>query len=76
VFPISLSVSPIREDGVVVGASVILRDLTQQEHAAQYARSLIEAALDPLMMIGLDGSISDLNEAAVRQVHRDHRELT
>ena len=66
VFPVSLTVSPIRDaDGTIVGTSVIHRDLTALEHAAQYARSLIEASLDPLMTISPEGRIDDLNEATV-----------
>lgn len=77
VFPVSITVSPIRdENGAPVGASVILRDRTEQEHAAQYARSLIEAALDPLIMVGPDGSISDLNEAAVKIIGLSRDELS
>ena len=76
VFLVSITVSPIRDEfGAPAGASVILRDLTEQEHAAQYARSLVEAAMDPLMMIGLDGSISDLNEAAVKIIGLARDEL-
>jgi len=66
VFPISLTVSPIRDDGTFVGASVICRDMTEQQHVAQYARSLIEAALDPLMTISPEGKINDVNEATVK----------
>ncbi len=67
VFPVLVTVSPIRDaDGGIVGASVIVRDLTEQEHAAQYARSLIEASLDPLMTISDDGKINDVNEATVK----------
>jgi PAS domain S-box-containing protein len=66
VFPVSLTVSPIRDaDGQVVGTSVIHRDMTEQEHAAQYARSLIEATLDPLVTISPEGEITDVNEATV-----------
>jgi PAS domain S-box-containing protein len=35
-------------------------------HAGIYNRSLIEASLDPLVTIGADGSIRDVNEATVR----------
>jgi len=35
----------------IVGTSVIHRDMTELEHAALYARSLIEAGLDPLATI-------------------------
>src|SRR5680860_1241562 len=64
VFPVSLTVSPIRDaDGTIVGTSVIHRDMTEPEHAAQYARSLIEAGLDPLATITPEGKITDVNEA-------------
>ena len=67
VFPVSLTVSPIRaEDGEIVGASVICRDMTDMEHAARYARSLIEAALDPMMTISPDGKIDDVNAATTK----------
>ncbi|HEX7536753.1 MAG TPA: PAS domain S-box protein [Dermatophilaceae bacterium] len=66
-FPVSLTVSPIRDgDGAVVGASVICRDVTDVKRAAQYARGLIEADPDPLGMISPDGTITDVNEATVR----------
>ena len=44
---------------------MIHRDRTEQEHAAQYARSLAEAALDPLVTISAEGKITDVNEATV-----------
>jgi PAS domain S-box-containing protein len=67
VVPVSLTVSPIRgADGAVVGASTIARDLTEQEHAALYARSLIETDLDPLVTINREGKISDVNEATIK----------
>jgi PAS domain S-box-containing protein len=34
--------------------------------ASAYSRSLIEASLDPLVTIGADGKITDVNEATVR----------
>ena len=67
VVPVSLTVSPIRDtDGAVVGASVICRDVTELKHAARYTRSLIEAALDPLVAISPEGKITDVNEATVK----------
>ena len=67
VFPVSLTISPIRDDnGAVVAASVICRDITELKHAALYARSLIEAALDPLVTISPEGKITDVNEATVK----------
>ncbi|HTP17570.1 MAG TPA: PAS domain S-box protein [Streptosporangiaceae bacterium] len=38
-------------------------DITAQEKASQYARSLIEASLDPIVTISPDGTITDLNAA-------------
>ncbi len=67
VFPVSITVSPIRDaDGAIVGSSVIHRDVTELKHAAQYARSLIEAGLDPLVTISPGGKIDDVNEATVK----------
>ena len=66
-FPASLTISPMRNSsGAVVGASVIYRDVTTLKHAARYARSLIEASLDPLETISPEGKITDVNEAAVK----------
>jgi len=36
----------------------------------QYTRSLIEAALDPLVTISVDGKITDVNEATVKAIGR------
>ena len=67
VFPVSLTFSPIPgQDGAIIGASVICRDITDKEHAARYARSLIEAALDPMVTISPDGRIDDVNEATTK----------
>jgi len=66
-FPVAVSVSAIRdEDGAIVGASAVCRDLTDQVRAARYARSLIEAFLDPMVTIGPEGRIDDVNEATVQ----------
>jgi PAS domain S-box-containing protein len=76
VFPVLRSLSPIHGlDGGVVGISAICRDMTEQEHAALYARSLIEASMDPMMMVGPDGTINDLNEAAVKITGVSREEL-
>jgi PAS domain S-box-containing protein len=37
-----------------------------QRTASAYARSLIEASLDPLMAISLEGKITDVNEATIK----------
>ncbi|TAK29543.1 MAG: PAS domain S-box protein [Chloroflexota bacterium] len=50
----------------VLGVFAAARDVTAQRQAAQYARSLIEASLDPLVTISPEGKITDVNEATVR----------
>ncbi len=52
--------------GNVLGVFAAARDITAQKQASQYARSLIEASLDPLVTISADGKITDVNEATVK----------
>jgi len=66
VFPVSVTVSPIRdENGTVIGASKIAHDLTRQMEASELARSMIEASLDTLVTISTEGKITGVNEAMV-----------
>jgi PAS domain S-box-containing protein len=75
-FPVSLTVSPIRDcDGEVIGASVIARDLTQRTRAVDAARSMIEASLDFMFAIGSQGTITDANEPAVNVTGVSREEL-
>src|SRR5450631_1217944 len=67
VFPVLLTVSPIRDaDGVVVGASSITRDMTKEKEAFDAARSMIESSLDALVAISAEGLITDANVATVK----------
>lgn len=45
-------------------------------HDSQYARSLIEASLDPLVTISTEGKITDMNEATVNIIGMTRKELT
>ncbi len=54
------------EKGEVLGVFAAARDVTEQKKASQYARSLIEASLDPLVTISPEGKITDVNEASVK----------
>jgi PAS domain S-box-containing protein len=64
-------VQPVREsDGIVGGIVLSLINVTERVQsqaalrtASWYARSLIEASLDPLVTISADGKIMDINEA-------------
>jgi len=70
---VSLTMSPILgPDGSLIGVSSIARDITERRRAdeklraaSQYARSLIEASLDPLVTISPEGKITDVNEATI-----------
>src|SRR5690242_16996112 len=48
--------------GNPVGFLLMSKDITNEIRMAQYARSLIEASLDPLVTISPDGKITDVNE--------------
>jgi PAS domain S-box-containing protein len=67
VVDVLVTVSPVRnEEGKLIGLSAIDRDITFFKQASQYARSLIEASLDPLVTISADGKITDVNEATIK----------
>ncbi|MHB1190545.1 MAG: MEDS domain-containing protein [Armatimonadota bacterium] len=78
---VSLTISPIKDAaGRIVGSSTIAREITEQKLAEEalraaslYARSLIEASLDPLVTISREGKITDVNHATelVTGVPRD-----
>jgi PAS domain S-box-containing protein len=77
IIDVSLSISPLMDEGgTIIGATTIARDVTAEvatrrmaeerlNTASQYARSLIESSLDPLVTISADGKITDVNEATV-----------
>ncbi len=55
-----------RDDGGnVLGVFAAARDVTAQKEASRYARSLVEASLDPLVAISAEGKITDVNQASV-----------
>ncbi len=63
-------------------ATTALRDLSARlqaekkaREAAAYNRSLLEASLDPLMVIGISGKIADVNEAAEKITGKSRAEL-
>jgi two-component system sensor kinase FixL len=71
---ISLTVSPIRDvSGAVVGASTIARDITlkntrlrQLAESEERLRSIVEAAVDGIVVIDARGSIEGFNPGAER----------
>lgn len=53
------------DKGNVLGVFAAARDITAQKMLSNYSLSLIEATLDPLVTISIDGKITDMNEAKV-----------
>ena len=66
-FPAVVSVTALRDaQDVIIGYLLIGTDNTARKHASQYARSLIEASLDPLVTISAEGKITDVNEGSIQ----------
>ena len=64
VIPTSLNASALRdEDGNVIGAIGVLRDMRELDKARAYAESLIKNAPDPVFVSDLEGKILQANEA-------------
>jgi PAS domain S-box-containing protein len=63
-------------NGDVLGVFAAARDATLQKQASRYARSLIEASLDPLVTISPEGKITDVNEATAKVTGVARAELT
>ncbi len=64
VIPTSLNASALRdEDGNVIGAIGVLRDMRELDKARAYAESLIENAPDPVFVSDLEGKILQTNDA-------------
>ena len=60
-------------DGHPIGFLLMSNDISEKMRAeeqlrtaSQYARSLLEASADPLVMISREGKITDVNEATIR----------
>jgi len=75
-FPAVLSVTALRDDqGGVIGYLLIATDNTARLQASRYARSLLEASLDPLVTISPDGKITDVNEGSIKATGAARAEL-
>ncbi|MFZ0796254.1 MAG: PAS domain S-box protein [Terriglobales bacterium] len=67
----SVVITPMYDDaGALRGFSKVARDITERKRAdeeirqaSRYARSLLEASLDPLVTINREGKITDVNRA-------------
>jgi PAS domain S-box-containing protein len=70
------------ESGAIQGIFAAARDITERKKAEEklrstslYTRSLIEASLDPLVTISVDGKITDVNNATEEVTGRSREEL-
>jgi PAS domain S-box-containing protein len=80
---VSITISPIYDTlGNLIAISTISRDITENKKAAKklelankYNRSLLEASLDPLVTIGADGKITDVNHSTKTVTGRNGNEL-
>lgn len=52
--------------GTILKVCATMRDFTKEKQISHYARSLLEASLDPLLTISPDGKITDVNEATIK----------
>jgi PAS domain S-box-containing protein len=52
--------------GQVQGVFAAARDITETKKASLYSRTLIEASLDPFVMMNPEGKITDVNEATIK----------
>src|SRR5882672_2091301 len=66
-FTARLVITPRRDpSGKPTGFLLISKDISDEIRLTQYARSLIEASVDPLVTISPEGKITDVNEATVK----------
>jgi PAS domain S-box-containing protein len=78
-----VSSSPVRDaKGCPIYTIAHFQNITERKKAEEivrlsniYNRSLIESSLDPLVTIGLDGKITDVNEATEQVTGYSRREL-
>ena len=64
IIPTSLNASALRDqDGKVIGAIGILRDMRELDKARAYAENLIKNAPDPVFVTDLEGKITLANDA-------------
>lgn len=58
----------VRRDtaGKPIGFLLMSKDISTENHIGQYARNLIDAFLDPLVIINAEGKITDVNEASLK----------
>jgi PAS domain S-box-containing protein len=73
-FPVDISLNHFETiEGMFVSAAIRL--VSSEKQASQYARSLLEATIDPLVTINAEGRITDVNEAMVKATDQSRLQL-
>ena len=76
-FTARLVITPRRDpSGNPTGFLLISKDISDEIRLTQYARSLIEASVDPLVTISPEGKITDVNEATIKVTGASREKLT
>ncbi len=66
-FTARVAITPRHDvSGKPIGFLLISSDFSEEIRLTQYARSLIEASVDPLVTISPEGKITDVNEASIK----------
>jgi PAS domain S-box-containing protein len=63
------------DKGNVLGVVASARDITETKKTSLYSRTLIEASLDPFVMMNPEGKITDVNEATIQVTGRSREKL-
>jgi diguanylate cyclase (GGDEF)-like protein/PAS domain S-box-containing protein len=74
-FPVHLSVTPMRKDGGISGAVVVFQDLSERKRAELEYKTMLQTATDGYVVVDADGRFIDTNEAYCAMVGYGRDEL-
>ena len=69
---VSITVSPVRNDeGQVIGASKIARDISDKQRAEARLRAIVEATPEFIMILAPDGLLEFINQAGLQMIETE-----